>query len=142
MLKILSIIYFLILSQQIYSQERGDTAKPDLKKAKENYVYYSNEVDVAAHFPNGETAWRKYLLTNSRYAEMPKKDKAIGKVYLSFVIEKDGRITDAIVMRGLNFKCEEEALRLLRTSEMWIPATLKLRKVRSKGNLNISSGLN
>jgi protein TonB len=142
MLKILAIIYFLISSQQLYSQGRGDTIKIDLKKAKENYVYYSNEVDASAHFPNGETAWRRYLLTNSRYAEMPKKDRAIGKVYLSFVIEKDGRITDAVVTLGLNFKCDEEALRLLRTSEMWIPATLKSRKVRSKGNLSISFGLN
>lgn len=64
---------------------------------------------------------------------MPKKDRAIGKVYLSFVIEKDGRITDAVVTLGLNFKCDEEALRLLRASKMWIPATLKSRKVRSKG---------
>jgi len=142
MLKILSIIYFLISSQQLYSQGRRDTINLDLTKAKENYVHYSNEVDASAHFPNGETAWRRYLLTNSRYAEMPKKDKAIGKVYLSFVIERDGRITDAVITRGLNFKCDEEALRLLRTSEKWIPATLKSRKVRSKGNLSISFGLN
>nr|WP_276898229.1 hypothetical protein [Pedobacter kyonggii] len=48
MLKILSIIYFLISSQQLYSQGRGDTIKIDLKKAKENYVYSSNEVDAPA----------------------------------------------------------------------------------------------
>ncbi|CAH0188375.1 hypothetical protein SRABI27_02010 [Pedobacter sp. Bi27] len=142
MLKILLIIFFLIPSQQLYSQGRGDTVKIDLKKAKENYVYSSNEVDAPAHFPNGETAWRRYLLTNSKYAEMPKTDRAIGKVYLLFVIEKDGRITDAVVTLGLNLKCDQEALRLLRTSEKWIPATLKSRKVRSKGSLSISFGLN
>ena len=142
MLKILSVIFFLISCQQLYSQERGDTIKIDLKKAKENYVYSSNEVDAPAHFPNGETAWRRYLLTNSRYAEMPKKDRAIGKVYLSFVIEKDGRITDAVITRGLNIKCDEEALRLLRSSGNWIAATLKSKKVRSKRNISIDFGLN
>ncbi|MBT2562486.1 energy transducer TonB [Pedobacter sp. ISL-64] len=140
--KILAVILFLISCQQLYSQERSDTIKIDLIKTQENYVYWPNEVDTSAHFPNEETAWNRYLLTNSRYAELPKKDRAIGKVYLSFVIEKDGRITDVVVKRGLNFKCDEEALRLLRTSEMWIPATLKSRKVRSKGNVSINFGLN
>jgi protein TonB len=142
MLKILSVIFFLISCQQLYSQERGDTIKIDLKKAKENYVYSSNEVDAPAHFPNGETAWRKYLLSNSRYPKMPKKNKAVGRIFLSFVIEKDGKITDAVITRGLNIKCDEEALRLLRSSGNWIAATLKLKNVCSKGNISIAFGLN
>jgi protein TonB len=92
---------------------------------------------VAACFHKGETAWKKYLLTHSRYSEMPIKDKAKGKVYLSFVIERDGRITDAVITRGLNVKCDEEALRLLRSSGKWVAATLRSRKVRSKGNISI-----
>jgi TonB family protein len=85
---------------------------------------------------------KNYLLTHSRYPKMPKKDKAIGRVFLSFVIEKDGRITDVVITRGLNIKCDEEALRLLRLSGNWIAATLKSKKVRSKGNISIAFGLN
>lgn len=142
MLKILSVAIFLVLSQQLYSQDRGGTIKVDLKEIAENKVYSLDEVDHVAHFPNGEAALEKYLSTNSRYPQMANKYKTKGKVYLWFVIEKDGRITDAVVTRGINIKCDEEALRLLRSSGKWIPATLKSRKVRSKGNLSISFGLN
>ncbi|MBB6240168.1 protein TonB [Pedobacter sp. AK013] len=142
MLKLLQTIIFLILSQQLYSQGRDGNIAIDLKKIEENRVYYSNEVSVKAHFPNGESGWEKYLLTHSKYPKMPRKDKAIGRIFLSFVIEKDGSITDAVVTRGLNNKCNEEALRLLRSSGNWVAATLKSKKVRSKGNISIGFGLN
>jgi protein TonB len=140
MLKILSIAIFLILSQQLYSQDRGGTIKVDLKEMAENKVYSLNEVDHVAHFPGGETAWEEYLLTHSRYPEMPNEYKTKRKVYLWFVIEKNGSITDAVVTRGINTKCDEEALRLLRSSGKWIPATFKSKKVRSKGSIAIKFG--
>ncbi|MBO9673437.1 MAG: energy transducer TonB [Sphingobacteriaceae bacterium] len=142
MLKLLPTILFLILSQQLYSQSREENIPINLKKIEENRVYHSNEVGVKAHFPNGESEWEKYLLTHSKYSKMPRKDKAIGRVFLSFVIEKDGRITDVVITRGLNNKCNEEALRLLRSSGNWVAATLQSKKVRSKGNISIGFGLN
>ncbi|QXU41399.1 energy transducer TonB [Pedobacter sp. D749] len=142
MLKVLLSIIFLMLSQHLYSQGRDGNITINLKKSEENRVYYSDEVGVKAHFPNGEGEWGKYLLSNSRYPKMPKKNKAIGRIFLSFVIEKDGKITDAVITRGLNIKCDEEALRLLRSSGNWIAATLKSKNVRSKGNISIAFGLN
>jgi len=141
MLKLLSTIIFLMLSQQLYSQGRDGNIAVNLKKNEENRVYYSNEVGVKARLPNGEIGWEKYLLTHSRYPKMPKKDKAIGRIFFSFVIEKDGKITDAVITRGLNIRCDEEALRLLRSSGKWVAATLKSKKVRSKGNISIAFGL-
>jgi len=142
MLKLLPTIFFLLLSQQLCSQGREKNIQVNFKKIDENRVYHSNEVDVKAYFPNGESGWEKYLLTHSKYPKMPRKDKAIGRVFLSFVIEKDGKITDAVITRGLNNKCNAEALRLLRSSGNWIAATLKSKKVRSKGNISIGFGLN
>jgi protein TonB len=142
MMKILATIIFLMLNQQLYSQGRDGNITVDVKRSEENRVYDSKEVDIKAHFPNGEEEWKKYLLTHSRYPEMPKKDRAIGRIFLSFVIEKDGRITDAVINRGLNIRCDEEALRLLRSSGNWVAATIKSKKVRSKGNINIYFGSN
>ena len=141
MLKILSVASFLVLSQQLYSQARGGTINVDWKEMAENKVYSLDEVDHVAHFPNGETAWEKYLSTNSRYPQMANKYKTKGRVYLQFVIEKDGRIIDVVITKGINIKCDEEALRLLRSSGKWVAATLKSKKVRSKGNISIAFGL-
>jgi len=131
-----------VLSQQLYSQNRAGNIKIDLKRAEENRVYWSNEVDTPYQFPGGEISWKKYLLTHSRYSEMPEKDRVIGRIFLSFVVEKDGTITDAVITRGLNFRCDKEALRLLNASGKWVAATKKSIKVRSKGNINIRFGIN
>jgi hypothetical protein len=62
MLKVLSTIIFLMLSQRLYSQGRDANITVNLKKIEENRVYYSNEVGVKAHFPNGEIGWEKLSL--------------------------------------------------------------------------------
>lgn len=81
MLKLLPTIFFLLLSQQLCSQGKEKNIQINLKKIDENRVYHSNEVDVKAYFSNGESGWEKYLLSHSKYPKMPRKDKAIGRVF-------------------------------------------------------------
>jgi|GEM_PF-2869246 len=140
MFKTLLVIFFLLLSTQSYSQIRTQDVVVDWKKAKKNHVYNSNEVDERAHFPHGESAWRKYLLDKSRYPKMDKKFQVKGKVYLSMVVEKDGSITDLVIWRGLNSQCDEDALWLIKSSGKWIPGVLKKKMVRSKVHPAINYG--
>jgi hypothetical protein len=76
-MRLLLILFFLISGLDLYSQRRGDTVKLDMKMIAQNRIYDSNEVEELAHFPGGEVAWEKYLLTNLKYPKMPEKSRKI-----------------------------------------------------------------
>ncbi|MBP5540204.1 MAG: M56 family metallopeptidase [Bacteroidales bacterium] len=81
-------------------------------------------VEVDPEFPGGMEALIKYLSENIKYPEQAKKDKIQGKVYISFVVEKDGSVADAKVLRGIGGGCDEEALRVVKGMPKWNPATV------------------
>ena len=78
-------------------------------------------LELYPQFPGGEKALFAYLRQNLNYPQ-PAADASIqGKVYISFVVGKDGRITDVKVERGIGGGCDEEALRVVREMPDWKP---------------------
>lgn len=94
-------------------------------------------VEVDPEFPGGMEALIKYLSENIKYPEQAKKDKIQGKVYISFVVEKDGSVADAKVLRGIGGGCDEEALRVVNAMPKWEPGKQKGTPVRVQYNLPI-----
>jgi TonB family protein len=97
-----------------------------------------NVVEVEPEFPGGMEALIKYLSENIKYPEQAKKDKIQGKVFVAFVVEKDGSVTDAKVLRGISGGCDEEALRVVNAMPKWEPGKQKGTPVRVSFNLPIS----
>lgn len=81
-------------------------------------VEYAN-VKIKPEF-RGET-WAFYLAHNIKYPEQALKDKIAGKVYISFIIEKNGTITHVELAQGLGHGLDEEALRIVKNSPKWRP---------------------
>ena len=81
-------------------------------------------------FPGGMEAFANYLRKNLRYPERAVEAGASGKVYVSFVVEKDGHLTDIKVIRGIGYGCDEEAARVLKKSPAWTPGIQNERAVR------------
>jgi protein TonB len=73
-----------------------------------------------------------YVAKSIVYPEKAKADGVQGKVYVQFVVETDGSIADATLMRGIGGECDEEALRVVKAMPKWKPATFKGKPVRSK----------
>lgn len=94
-------------------------------------------VEVDPEFPGGMEALTKYLSENIKYPEQAKKDKIQGKVYISFVVEKDGSVADAKVLRGIGGGCDEEALRVVNAMPKWTPGKQRNTPVRVQYNLPI-----
>lgn len=88
-------------------------------------------------FPGGTEALMKYLSKNIRYPEQAKKENIQGKVYVKFVVEKDGSITDAKVLRSIGGGCDEEALRVVKAMPKWEPGKMQGTPVRVQFNLPI-----
>ena len=95
-------------------------------------------VEVNPEFPGGMEALTKYLSENIKYPEQAKKDKTQGKVYISFVVEKDGSVADAKVLRGIGGGCDEEALRVVNAMPKWTPGKQRNTPVRVQFNLPVA----
>ena len=78
-------------------------------------------VEHPAEFPGGIDAFYTYLQANIHYPEQAIQDGVQGKVYVTFIVEKDGSLTDVKVMRGIGDGCDEEAVRVIKASPKWNP---------------------
>lgn len=95
----------------------------------ENKVYNTVELDVLPDYNGGIAAKNKFIDKNFK---APKDEGEIlqGKVYLSFIIEKDGTITNQKVLRDYGYGSGTEALRVLNKMPKWIPGQIKEKPVR------------
>lgn len=99
-------------------------------------VYQDNDqiftiVEVMPEFVDGGMqGCLKFLMDNTKYPEQAKRDKISGKVSVKFVIEKDGSITDAKVVRTDNPVFNEEALRVVNSMPKWKPGEQRGKEVR------------
>ncbi|MNL41233.1 Gram-negative bacterial tonB protein [compost metagenome] len=82
-----------------------------------------------------------YLSKAIRYPAPAQEANVQGKVFLSFIVEKNGSLTDIKVERKLGYGTDEEAVRVLKASPKWIPGIQNGRPVRVKYNIPISFAL-
>ena len=94
-------------------------------------------VEKMPSFPGGEAKLYEYLGENIKYPLMAKESGVQGKVYIQFVVEKDGSITEVNVARGIGGGCDKEALRVTAEMPKWSPGEQRGKKVRVKYTLPI-----
>lgn len=94
-------------------------------------------VDKNAQFPGGDEAMYKWIFEHLKYPEEAVKNKVQGRVFVQFVVEKDGTITQAEVKRSPNDLLSEEALRVVKLMPKWEPGKVGGKPVRSVFNLPI-----
>ena len=81
-------------------------------------------------YPGGIGAFYKYVATNLRYPAQARRMGIAGKVFVQFVVEKDGRLTDVQILKGIGAGCDEEALRVIKKSKAWKPGRQRGRPVK------------
>lgn len=98
------------------------------EKDKEDDVFYV--VDELPVFPGGEEALRNWLAENIRYPEEAKSDSIQGKVYVTFVINEQGKVTETKLARGASPALDKEALRVVKEMPAWQPGKHKGKEVK------------
>lgn len=86
-------------------------------------------VDKMPEFPGGQVALVKYLSKNIKYPSQSKKEKIKGKVVVSFIINKVGKVTQTKIVKSLNDECDKEALRVINNMPDWLPGEKEGKKV-------------
>jgi periplasmic protein TonB len=107
-------------------------ALPQIQKKEE--VVEESEIFVVVEdmpeFPGGETALRSFINKNVNYPVIAAENGIQGKVYVRFVVDKDGSVTNAEIARGIDPSLDQEALRVVRTLPKWKPGKQRGKPVR------------
>lgn len=104
----------------------GDGPK-QAEVTEDNTIYNSAGIEVKPEFPGGIQKWYSFLKNNF---QAPDEPGLKGKVIVSFVVEKDGSLTDIKVLRDIGFGTGKEAERVLKKGPRWTPAEQNGKKVR------------
>jgi protein TonB len=101
-------------------------------------VYDFVSIETPPGFPGGIEKFYAYVGKSIKYPPMAAENNIQGKVFLSFVVEKNGELTDIHVDRKLGGGTDEEAVRVLKASPRWTPGIQNGKPVRVKYNIPIS----
>jgi periplasmic protein TonB len=94
--------------------------------------------EVQPAFEGGMAAFARFLQKNLRYPSAASRAGVQGRVFMQFVVETDGQVSNANVLKGIGFGCDEEALRVLKLMPRWQPGLQAGRPVRTRFNVPIA----
>lgn len=89
-------------------------------------------VENMPEFPGGSDALLDFLAKNIHYPSVAKANGVEGMVAVQYIVETDGSVSDAKVVKGIGAGCDEEALRVINSMPKWQPGLQKGQKVRVK----------
>lgn len=99
-------------------------------------------VEEEPEFPGGMEALYKYLGESIKYPQLAKENNIEGKVYVTFVVEKDGSIANPRILRDIGGGCGNEAVRVVKAMPKWKAGKQRGKNVRVQFNLPVSFKLN
>lgn len=94
-------------------------------------------LEQEAEYPGGTRKLMEYLSENLRYPNVAINAGVGGKVFVNFLVDKYGKISDVKVSKGIGFSCDEEAIRVVKAMPNWNPGKQGGRPVNSRFNLPI-----
>lgn len=112
-----------------------EVSKPAEVEARAPEVF--ERVEIEPEFVGGIDAFRTFLVKNLRYPNAAQRSNVQGKIYLHFIVEPDGMLSNIEVLRGIGFGCDEEAVRVMKLMPKWKPGKQSGRAVRVKFNMPI-----
>ncbi len=99
--------------------------------AKKNQKVF-DIVEQMPEYPGGQAALFEFISKNVKYPDDAVKKKVEGKVFVTFVVDTDGKITDVSLMRKVFPSLDAEAVRVISAMPNWIPGKQKGQVVRVK----------
>ncbi|MET3018227.1 energy transducer TonB [Flavobacterium hydatis] len=137
---ILILIYSVqnITSQTIKEDSKTEIPSNELLKSQEakgpDYIYNTAGIEVKPEFPGGLIGLDSFIKQNYKNPT----DNLNGKIYVTFIIEKDGSLSDIKILRDIGYGTSAEAIRVLKISPKWSPGKLKNKEVRVLYSLPIT----
>lgn len=98
------------------------------------------QFEITAQFPGGSEKLTKFVASTLEWSS---KECIQGRVFVSFIVDQHGSITDPVVLKGIDSceSCEDAALQVVRKMPSWIPANIRGVPVRQKLIMPIKFGI-
>ncbi|WP_426484091.1 energy transducer TonB [Flavobacterium sp. 2] len=96
----------------------------------DNAVYNTAGIEVKPEFPGGMEKFFMFVDNNFKYPEVDDDHFKGSKVYVTFIVEKDGALTDIKILRDAGYETGKEAIRVLKKCPKWIPGKQNGKNVR------------
>lgn len=139
---ILSTIAFLVLQAALFAQPPSEPPPPPPPPGAKTGAQIFTIVEQMPEFPGGESELLKYLSQNITYPELARDANTQGMVFITFIINEDGSVSDAKVLKGITGpgakECAIEALRVINSMPNWTPGKQNGKGVRVQYNLPIN----
>ena len=87
-------------------------------------------VEEMPSYPGGEQKLMEYVAKNIKYPQIARETGIQGRVYVNFVVEPDGSVSNVSVLRGIGGGCDEEAMRVVKNMPKWKPGKQRGKAVR------------
>lgn len=110
--------------------------EPVKPKVEENKVF--EYVEQMPSFPGGDAALMRYLSKNIKYPPLAEENGIQGRVICSFVVERDGSVSDIRIKRSVDPSLDKEAMRVVSAMPKWIPGRQNGQMVRVKYTLPVT----
>ena len=111
----------------------------DDEEEEEQTIFQVVENDP--EFPGGVEAMYKFLAQNIKYPQLARENNITGRVYVTFVVEKDGSVSNCKVLRDIGGGCGQEAIRVVKSMPKWTPGKQRGKAVRVQYNLPVNFSL-
>lgn len=126
-----------VASEKVEANKKTEPLKREVEgKLTERKVY--TVVEEQPEFPGGTAAMFGFLAKNIKYPVAAAKANVHGRVFLSFVVTETGETEDIVVLKGVGYGCDAEAIRVLKLFPKWKPGKQNGSPVNVKYNLPIN----
>lgn len=129
---ILTFVLLAVLSVRSFA----DTSKQnEVKNISEVYAemsYLPPNDTIMPKFAYGDDSLMKFIAKNIKYPAKAKEEGIKGTVYVSFIVDPQGNVTDTKVVKGIGGGCDEEAVRVISSMPKWTPAEANGKKIPAR----------
>ena len=122
--------------------EETDTDEDEIIEIEEDDEEFFMVVENMPEFPGGDLGLMKFIQKNVRYPAIAKEYNITGKVYVSFIVDKKGKVTNVKIVRGVDKNLDAEALRVVSLLPKYKPGKQRGKAVRVMFTIPINFTLN
>jgi len=124
------ILFYILISGTLFAQVQKKSVM-----IEDTTVYLIT--DSKPSFPGGISKMNKFIYTNLNYKKIFEND-VFGKIFVQFIVEKDGKLSNIKITRSLDPYCDSEAVRMIRLMPKWKSGKISDKKVRTKIEIPIT----
>lgn len=130
------VLFVLALLLSAHTAMHAQSNQNTERNASDEKIF--DVVEQPPSFPGGQAALMSYLSKSVKYPQEAMEDNVQGRVIVGFIVEKDGSVSNAKIIRGVDSALDKEAIRIVMSMPKWTPGRQNGRNVRTKYNVPVN----